>query len=175
MGEQFYKRYLSHPSLKLAWKLLIYLKICSNLPGANELMMSVHHLSLTLRNFIKVKWFKISNTILNIFRRTRSYANYPNTLFIKFNQSLYMYFDRQPLCMLYLHVYYFWLLLINLLPCFLYPPYPKDRGMLRFYVEAARRPSPAARNGVNAITQKPGDGLFSNLVYTLVMIVSWPD
>ena len=39
----------------------------------------------------------------------------------------------------------------------------------------ARRPPPAARNGVNAITQKPRDGLFSNLVYTLVMIVSWPD
>ena len=58
---------------------------------------------------------------------------------------------------------------------FLYPPYPKDRGMLWFYVEAARRPPPAARNGVNAITQKPLDGLFSNLVYTLVVIVSWPD
>ena len=40
---------------------------------------------------------------------------------------------------------------------------------------AARRPPPAARNGVNAITQKPLDGLFSNLVYTLVVIVSWPD
>ena len=40
---------------------------------------------------------------------------------------------------------------------------------------AARRPPPAARNGVNAITQKPRDGLFSNLVYTLVVIVSWPD
>ena len=25
----------------------------------------------------------------------------------------------------------------------LYPPYPKDRGMLWFYVEAARRPPPA--------------------------------
>ena len=58
---------------------------------------------------------------------------------------------------------------------YLYPPYPKDRGMLWFYVEAARRPPPAARNGVNAITQKPRDGLFSNLVYTLVVIVSWPD
>ena len=64
----------------------------------------------------------------------------------------------------------------------LYPPYPKDRGMLWFYVEAARRPPPAARHpppaarsGVNAITQKPRDGLFSNLVYTLVVIVSWPD
>ena len=34
---------------------------------------------------------------------------------------------------------------------------------------------PVARNGVNAITQKPRDGLFSNLVYTLVVIVSWPD
>ena len=44
-----------------------------------------------------------------------------------------------------------------------------------FYVEAARHPLPAARNGVNAITQKPQDGLFSNLVYTLVVIVSWPD
>ena len=31
---------------------------------------------------------------------------------------------------------------------------------------------PAARNGVNAITKKPWDGLFSNLVYTLVVIVS---
>ena len=62
-----------------------------------------------------------------------------------------------------------------LMPCLLYPPYPKDRGMLWFYVEAARHPLPAARNGVNAITQKPQDGLFSNLVYTLVVIVSWPD
>ena len=34
---------------------------------------------------------------------------------------------------------------------------------------------PAARNGVNAITQKPRYGLFTNLVYTLVVIVSWPD
>ena len=57
----------------------------------------------------------------------------------------------------------------------LYPPYPKDRGMLWFYVKAARRPPPAARNGVNAITQKPRDGLFLNLVYILVVIVSWPD
>ena len=32
---QFYKRCLSHQSLKLAWKLLIY--FFSNLPGANEL------------------------------------------------------------------------------------------------------------------------------------------
>ena len=40
---------------------------------------------------------------------------------------------------------------------YLYPPYPKDRGMLWFYVEAVRRPPPAARNGVNAITQKPRD------------------
>ena len=58
---------------------------------------------------------------------------------------------------------------------YIYPPYPKDRGMLWFYVEAARHLPPAARNGVNAITQKPRDGLFSNLVYTLVVIVSWPD
>ena len=28
----------------------------------------------------------------------------------------------------------------------LYPPYPKDRGILWFYVEAARRPPPAARS-----------------------------
>ena len=54
-------------------------------------------------------------------------------------------------------------------------PYSKDQGMLWFYVEAARRPPPTAHNGVNAITQKPRDGLFSNLVYTLVVIVSWPD
>ena len=39
----------------------------------------------------------------------------------------------------------------------------------------ARRPPPAARNGVNAITQKSRDELFSNLVYTLVVIVSRPD
>ena len=41
-------------------------------------------------------------------------------------------------------------------------------GCYGFYVEAAR-------NGVNAITKKPRYGLFSNLVYTLVVIVSWPD
>ena len=29
---------------------------------------------------------------------------------------------------------------------YLYPPYPKDRGMLWFYVEAARRPPPATRH-----------------------------
>ena len=51
-------------------------------------------------------------------------------------------------------------------------PVPKDRGMLWFYVKAARHPPPVARNGVNAKTQKPRDGLFSNLVYTLVVIVS---
>ena len=38
-----------------------------------------------------------------------------------------------------------------------------------------RSKPPAACNGVNAITQKPRDGLFSNLVYILVVIVSWPD
>ena len=37
---------------------------------------------------------------------------------------------------------------------------------------AIRRLPPAARRGVNAITQKPQHGLFSNLVYTLVVIVS---
>ena len=37
---QFYKRYLSHQSLKLAWKLLIYFFFFSNLPGANELKVS---------------------------------------------------------------------------------------------------------------------------------------
>ena len=59
----------------------------------------------------------------------------------------------------------------------LYPPYPKDRGMLWFYVEAARRPPLAARRPPPAmvLTKKPRDGLFSNLVYTLVVIVSWPD
>ena len=52
----------------------------------------------------------------------------------------------------------------------LYPPYPKDRGsVLWFYVEAARR------NRVNGITPKPRDGLFSNLVHTLVVLVPWPD
>ena len=39
---------------------------------------------------------------------------------------------------------------------------------------AARHPPPTARNGVNAITKKPRDGLFSNLVHTLVVIKSWP-
>ena len=34
-----------------------------------------------------------------------------------------------------------WWLFINIV--LLYPPYPKDRGMLWFYVEAARRPPPA--------------------------------
>ena len=52
----------------------------------------------------------------------------------------------------------------------LYPPYRRIGGCYGF----TSKP-PAARNGVNAITQKPRDGLFSNLVYTLVVIVSWPD
>ena len=54
---------------------------------------------------------------------------------------------------------------------YLYPPYPKDRGMLWFYVEAAhrpppaaRRPPPAARNGVNAIKNHGMD--FSQIWYT---------
>ena len=103
---------------------------------------------------------------------------------------------------------------------YLYPPYPKDRGMLLvaslmspvaslvttdrcsnvsmclristkcflfpgivpllysvgnktyYYYYGFTSKPPAARNGVNAITQKPRDGLFSNLVYTLVVIVS---
>ena len=65
---------------------------------------------------------------------------------------------------------------------FIISPVSEGSGMLWFYVEAARRPPlaarhppPAARNGVNAITKKPRDGLFSNLVYTLAVIVSWPD
>ena len=33
----------------------------------------------------------------------------------------------------------------------LYPPYPKDRGMLWFYVEAARRPTPATRRPTPAM------------------------
>ena len=32
----------------------------------------------------------------------------------------------------------------------LYPPYPKDGGMLWFYVEAARRPPPATRRPLPA-------------------------
>ena len=37
----------------------------------------------------------------------------------------------------------------------LYPPYPKDRGMLWFYVEAARRPPPAARRPPPAARRPP--------------------
>ena len=52
---------------------------------------------------------------------------------------------------------------------------PVSEGLGDVMVLRRSRPPPAARNGVNAITQKPRDGLFSNLVYTLVVIVSWPD
>ena len=52
---------------------------------------------------------------------------------------------------------------------------PVSEGSGDVMVLRRSRPSPAARNGVNAITQKLRDGLFSNLVYTLVVIVSWPD
>ena len=52
---------------------------------------------------------------------------------------------------------------------------PVSEGSGDVMVLRRSRPLPAARNGVNAITQKPRDGLFSNLVYTLVVIVSWPD
>ena len=52
---------------------------------------------------------------------------------------------------------------------------PVSEGSGDVMVLRRSRPSPAARNGVNAITQKPRDGLFSNLVYTLVVKVSWPD
>ena len=37
----------------------------------------------------------------------------------------------------------------------LYPPYPKDRGMLWFYVEAARRPPSAARRPPPAARHPP--------------------
>ena len=37
----------------------------------------------------------------------------------------------------------------------LYPPYPKDQGMLWFYVEAARRPPPAARHPPPATRRPP--------------------
>ena len=37
----------------------------------------------------------------------------------------------------------------------LYPPYPKDRGMLWFYVEAARRPPSAARRPPPAARRPP--------------------
>ena len=52
---------------------------------------------------------------------------------------------------------------------------PVSEGSGDVMVLRQSRPPPAARNGVNAITQKPRDGLFSNLVYTLVVIVSLPD
>ena len=52
---------------------------------------------------------------------------------------------------------------------------PVSEGSGDVMVLRRSRPPPAARNGVNAITQKPRDGLFSNLVYTSVVIVSWPD
>ena len=52
---------------------------------------------------------------------------------------------------------------------------PVSEGSGDVMVLRRSHPPPAARNGVNAITQKPRDGLFSNLVYTLVVIVSWPD
>ena len=60
------------------------------------------------------------------------------------------------------------------LPCFIIIS-PVSEGSGDVMVLRRSRPPPAARNGVNAITQKPRDGLFSNLVYTLVVIVSWPD
>ena len=49
---------------------------------------------------------------------------------------------------------------------------PVSKGSGDVMVLRRSRPPPAARNGVNAITQKPQDELFSNLVYTLVVIVS---
>ena len=52
---------------------------------------------------------------------------------------------------------------------------PVSEGSGDVMVLRRSRPPPAARNGVNAITKKPRDGLFSNLVYALVVIVSWPD
>ena len=52
---------------------------------------------------------------------------------------------------------------------------PVSEGSGDVMVLRRSRPPPAARNGVNVITQKPRDGLFSNLVYTLVVIVSWPE
>ena len=52
---------------------------------------------------------------------------------------------------------------------------PVSEGSGDVMVLRRSRPPPAARNGVNAITKKPRDGLFSNFVYTLVVIVSWPD
>ena len=60
---------------------------------------------------------------------------------------------------------------------FLYPLYLKDRGIiLWFYVKAACRPLPSAcHNGVNAITQKPLDGLFFKFGNTLIVIVPWTD
>ena len=52
---------------------------------------------------------------------------------------------------------------------------PVSEGSGDVMVLRRSRPPPAPRNGVNAITQTPRDGLFSNLVYTLVVMVSWPD
>ena len=49
---------------------------------------------------------------------------------------------------------------------------PVSEGSGDVMVLRRSRPPPPARNGVNVITQKPRDGLFSNLVYTLVVIVS---
>ena len=73
---------------------------------------------------------------------------------------------------------YVWVIIMKVIDCmyvWVIIISPVSEGSGDVMVLRRSRPPPAARNGVNAITQKPRDGLFSNLVYTLVMIVSWPD
>ena len=65
------------------------------------------------------------------------------------------------------------MLTLNMVNCFIGYYIPRIQRIGGCYGFTSK--PPAARNGVNGITQKPRDGLFSNLVYTLVVIVSWPD
>ena len=123
-------------------------------------------LSLSLSNFYIYRgiWYVIMIMIhTHLITWTCCSLLFYSTLFVRFHMILY-FTSKQDIP---LSIY-------KICPKFVHY-IPVSEGSGDVMVLRRSRPPPAARNGVNAITQKPRDGLFSNLAYTLVMIVSWPD
>ena len=78
--------------------------------------------------------------------------------------------SHYPPCTLY-PLQYAYLYAVPLFHCgyimIIYLPYSKDQGILWFYVEAACCQPPATHlNGLNMMTWKPQDSLFSNSIHT---------
>ena len=133
------------------------------------------------RHLLIVRFRILSGTVGTCFKRVMLHPLWRHICFILHKTCLEMYMPNPSSRQC---IYRTWLSLVHGTVCCLFCTKLFPNLMLSYYIPRIRRiggcygftsKPPAARNGVNAITQKPRDGLFSNLVYTLVVIVSWPD